>query len=64
MITLLTLCVYQGISLYKLGGVVFPYPTLSEGIKKAADNFTFETLPKLPQELKTYLRARFASPKG
>ena len=63
MITLLTLCVYQGISLYKLGGVVFPYPTLSEGIKKAADNFTFETLPKLPQELRAYVRTRFATPK-
>ncbi len=64
MISMLTLAVYQGISLYKLGGVVFPYPTLSEGIKKAADAFTFETLPKLPQELGTYVRTRFASPKG
>ncbi len=64
MISMITLAVYQGISLYKLGGVVFPYPTLSEGIKKAADAFTFETLPKLPQELKTYVRRRFASPEG
>lgn len=64
MISMLTLAVYQGISLYKLGGVVYPYPTLSEGIKKAADAFTFETLPKLPQELRTYLRTRLASPKN
>ena len=64
MIPILVLAMYQGISLYKIGGVVFPYPTLSEGIKKAADAFTFETLPKLPQELLTYVRTRFAGPKG
>ncbi len=58
MISLLTLAVYQGISLYKLSGLIYPYPTFSEGIKKLADKFTLETLPKLPKELIKYLRYR------
>ena len=62
MISLLTLALYQGISLYKLSNLVIPYPSLSEAIKKAADNYTFATLPKLPQELTTYLRYRWAKP--
>lgn len=62
MITLLTAAVYQGFSLYKLSGLVFPYPVLSEGIKKAADAFVFGTLPKLPRELSAYLRYRWAGP--
>ena len=60
MISLLTAAVYNGLSLYKLSGLVFPYPVLSEGIKKAADAFVFETLPKLPREGRTYLRYRWA----
>ncbi len=58
MISLLTLAVYQGLSLYKLSGLIYPYPTFSEGIKKLADKFTLETLPKLPQELGAYLSYR------
>ncbi len=63
MISLLTAAVYDGLSLYKLSGLVIPYPVLSEGIKKAADAFVFETLPKLPRELGAYLRYRWAGPK-
>ena len=62
MISLLTLAVYQGISLYKLSGLVYPYPTFSESIKKLADKFTLETLPKLPKELIVYLRYRLSKP--
>ncbi len=62
MISLLTAAVYHGLSLYKLSGLVFPYPVLSEGIKKAADAFVFETLPNLPREGSSYLRYRWAGP--
>ena len=62
MISLLTAAVYHGETLYQLSGLVFPYPVLSEGIKKAADAFVFETLPKLPRELGAYVRYRFAKP--
>jgi pyruvate/2-oxoglutarate dehydrogenase complex dihydrolipoamide dehydrogenase (E3) component len=60
MISLLTLVVNKRLSLYTLSGLVYPYPVLSEGIKKAADGFLFETLGKLAQELGGYLRYRFA----
>jgi dihydrolipoamide dehydrogenase len=59
MISLLTLAVNKRISLYQLANIVFPYPVLSEAIKKLADQFVFATLPKLPQELLAYLRYRF-----
>ena len=62
MISLLTAAVYGGQSLYKLSGLVISYPVLSEGIKKAADAFVFETLPQLPRELGAYLRYRWAKP--
>ena len=62
MMSLLTSAVYHGVSLYKLSTMVYPYPTLSEGIKKAADTFVFGTLPKLPKELGAYLRYRWARP--
>ncbi len=62
MISLLTAAVADGLTLYKLSGLVFPYPVLSEGIKKVADAFVFETLPKLPRELGAYLRYRWAGP--
>ena len=62
MISLLSAAVANGLSLYQLSGLVFPYPVLSEGIKKAADAFVFETLAKLPRELGAYLRYRWAKP--
>jgi hypothetical protein len=45
-------------SLYQLSDQVFPYPTLSEAIKKAADSFVFHTLANLPREALTYARHR------
>ncbi len=62
MISLLTLAVNRHISLYQLANIVFPYPVLSEGVKKLADGFVFATLPKLPQEVLAYLRCRFLRP--
>lgn len=59
MISLLTLAVNRRLSMYQLANLVFPYPVLSEAIKKAADAFVFATLPKLPSELGTYLRQRW-----
>ena len=64
MISLLTFAMANNHSLYKLSQLVFPYPTLSEGIKKAADSFVFATLPKLPQELGAYLRYRWRKPQA
>jgi pyruvate/2-oxoglutarate dehydrogenase complex dihydrolipoamide dehydrogenase (E3) component len=64
MISLLTFAMANNHSLYKLSQLVFPYPTLSEGIKKAADSFMFATLPKLPQELGAYVRYRWRKPQA
>lgn len=62
MISLLNLAISQRISIYKLYSMVFPYPTLSEGIKKTADTFVRETLPNLKTEIPAYLRYRWATP--
>lgn len=62
MLSLLTYAVNQHISLYKLSSLVFPYPVMSEAIKKIADQFVFATLPKLPKELVSYLRYRWQTP--
>jgi dihydrolipoamide dehydrogenase len=62
MISVLTLAVTRGISLYALSGLVIPYPALTEAIKKAADTFVYGTLPKFPQEFAAYSRYRLAAP--
>ncbi len=62
MLSLFTLAITEGLSLYKIYGIVFPYPTYSEGIKKAADEFMRATLPNLKQEVGTYLRYRLIRP--
>lgn len=64
MLSLLTAHIYNGLSVYKLANLIFPYPVLGDGIKKAADGFVFSTLPKLPQELGAYLKYRWAKPGG
>lgn len=56
MIPILTHAVNGGISMYGLANLVFPYPTLAEAIKKAANNYVFETLPRLHREALDYLR--------
>ena len=60
MLSLLTFAVNQRVSLYKLSNLVFPYPVMSEAIKKLADQFVFATLPKLPKELLSYLSKRWS----
>jgi dihydrolipoamide dehydrogenase len=59
MIPLLTLAVQRRVTLWALSGLVFPYPVLSEALKKAADAFVFETLPRLPREVAAYARLRW-----
>ncbi len=56
MISFFTLAITEGISLYKLFRLVYPYPTLSGAIQKVADQYVRETLPCLPTELWAYLR--------
>ena len=58
MISLLTASVNHGISVYKLADLVFPYPVLSDAIKKAANDYVFSTLTGLHKELFRYLRYR------
>lgn len=59
MISLLTFCLTNKQSMYKLADLVFPYPVLSEAVKKAASNFVFGTLGQLPKELYSFLRYRW-----
>lgn len=63
LITIFTLAIGRGLSLYALYRLVFPYPTLAEGLKRVADTYVRETLPHLPAELRAYLRYRFAQPR-
>jgi pyruvate/2-oxoglutarate dehydrogenase complex dihydrolipoamide dehydrogenase (E3) component len=64
MITVLGLAISKGIGLHGLYRQVYPYPTYSSGIGKAADAFIRATLPpaKLKGELLSYLRYRLARP--
>jgi dihydrolipoamide dehydrogenase len=59
MLSLLTYAVTKRISLYQLSALVFPYPVMSDAIKKIADQFVFATLPKLLQELLAFLKYRW-----
>lgn len=61
MIPLLTFAVTNKQSMYKLANLIYPYPILSEAIKKAADAFVFGSLPKLHKEIGAYLRYRWRS---
>ena len=55
MIPILTHAVNGGATMFSLAGLVFPYPTLSEAIKKAASNYVFETLPQLHKDSLAHL---------
>lgn len=59
MLPLLTHAVNNKVSLYSLSELVFAYPTLSEAIKKAADQFVVETVGSIPSELSSYITNRF-----
>lgn len=56
MLSLLTFAVNNKVSLYKLADLVFPYPVLSEAIKKGAHEYMISTLKSAPKELYRYLR--------
>jgi dihydrolipoamide dehydrogenase len=60
MISLFTVAIQEGISLFKLYRVVYPYPTFSSGIQKVADAFLRDTLTGLRGELAAFLRFRWA----
>lgn len=62
MISFFTLAISKKISLYKIFRLVYPYPTFSSGILKAADIFMRETLANFGKELSTYLRYRWVKP--
>jgi dihydrolipoamide dehydrogenase len=62
MISFFTLAISQKISLYKIYRLVYPYPTFSSGILKAADFFMRETLPNIGKEFGAFLKYRFAKP--
>ncbi len=51
MISFFTLAISEGISLYTLFRLVYPYPTHSGAIQKVADQYVRETLPAFPTEL-------------
>ena len=58
MISLLTFALNNGVTLYRLADLVFPYPVLSEAIKKAASAYMFHTLATFPRQAFRYLRYR------
>jgi pyruvate/2-oxoglutarate dehydrogenase complex dihydrolipoamide dehydrogenase (E3) component len=57
MLSLLTMAIYHGISMYKLAELVFPYPVLSEAVKKAANNYVFSTMRSLPGDAFRFLKS-------
>jgi len=61
MISFFTLAITEGISLYKLFRLVYPYPTLSGAVQKIADQYVRETLPHVPAELWAYVRFMLAT---
>jgi dihydrolipoamide dehydrogenase len=61
MISFWTLAISQGISLYKLFRLVYPYPTLSGGNQKIADQFVRETLPNIGAEMRDVARYGLAT---
>lgn len=61
MISFFTLAISEGITLYRLYRLVYPYPTHSTGIQTIADTFMRETLPHIPAELGAVLRYGLAT---
>ena len=54
-----TLAIEHNISMWKLSRTVYPYPTLSEIVKKTADQFVLQTLGNIRNEL-SYLVKKHA----
>jgi dihydrolipoamide dehydrogenase len=61
MISFFTLAISEGVTLYRLYRLVYPYPTHSTGIQTIADAFMRETLPHIPAELGAVLRYGLAT---
>lgn len=61
MISFFTLAISEGVTLYRLYRLVYPYPTHSTGIQAIADTFMRETLPHIPAELSAVLRYGLAT---
>ncbi|HEY0605173.1 MAG TPA: NAD(P)/FAD-dependent oxidoreductase [Herpetosiphonaceae bacterium] len=61
MISFFTLAISEGVTLYRLYRLVYPYPTHSTGIQAIADTFMRETLPHIPAELGAVLRYGLAT---
>ena len=51
-----TLAINQGVSLWKLSSTIYPYPTISQIVKKSGDQFALATMSKLGEELRGLLK--------
>lgn len=51
-----TLAINQKISLWKLSSTIYPYPTISQIVKKSGDQFAVETVSNLKTELLQVLK--------
>ena len=58
MISVVTLCINQGISLYRLRSMIVPYPTRSDLMKRLADKMVLSTLRGLKIEIRWYIGKR------
>ena len=58
MLGALTIAMNNNVSLWKISGMTFAYPTLSEGIKKIADRFVIDTLRNIRSEIRNYLSVK------
>lgn len=65
MLPILTLAIQKRMSLVAFAGLVFPYPSLGEAVKRVGDEFFFDTLAHPRRELRSYLvhRLRSSSPR-
>ncbi len=46
-----TLAMDHGVSMWKLSGTIYPYPTISQVVKKSGDQFSVQTLSNIKSEL-------------
>ena len=62
LLPLLTFAISRRVSLLRLQRMVHAYPTFAGALGAVADEFARRTLPRLPSELASYARYRWASP--